>query len=277
LNQELTGVEAAIKKARKEKEYNMGKKNEYKERIANIEKGIAEKQAKVDSATARAKDWSEERVTSRKKIEFLTKELSRMEESLKAQEKTQEPRELVTRKFEQLRDSYAKSKAQIKYMDKITTFLADMLGARKTGYQVILRSTTRNLNRNFTTALNSRQFVGRLNFEHENRTLEIIVNPAGDPAESQRKLATLSGGEKSFSSVSLVLALWDAMTPPFRILDEFDVFMDAVNRRISLKLITDYATVDRKYQFVFLTPLNTDNLDECGADLKIIKLRKIIR
>ena len=32
-------------------------------------------------------------------------------------------------------------------------------------------------------------------------------------------------------SVSLILALWNAMTPPFRVLDEFDVFMDALNRR----------------------------------------------
>ena len=35
------------------------------------------------------------------------------------------------------------------------------------------------------------------------------------------------------------LALWDAMTPPFRILDEFDVFMDAVNRKVAMKLIAE--------------------------------------
>ncbi len=54
-------------------------------------------------------------------------------------------------------------------------------------------------------------------------------------------MRTLSGGEKSYSTVSLILALWEVMSPPFRFLDEFDVFMDAVNRRLALEQIKDYA------------------------------------
>jgi len=52
------------------------------------------------------------------------------------------------------------------------------------------------------------------------------------------------------------------------------VFMDAVNRRISLNSIISYAREDRKNQFVFLTPLNTSNIT-VGEDIKIIKLSKL--
>lgn len=38
-------------------------------------------------------------------------------------------------------------------------------------------------------------------------------------------MKSLSGGEKSFSTICLLLSLWDNMTVPFRALDEFDVFM----------------------------------------------------
>ena len=49
--------------------------------------------------------------------------------------------------------------------------------------------------------------------------------------------------------------------------------MDAVNRKISLKNIINYASSDRKFQFIFLTPLNTDNIN-ISSDIKIIKLAK---
>ena len=60
-------------------------------------------------------------------------------------------------------------------------------------------------------------------------------------------MKTLSGGEKSYSTISLVLALWSQIQPPFRILDEFDVFMDSLNRRIALDQIINYAKVLLRY------------------------------
>ena len=66
---------------------------------------------------------------------------------------------------------------------------------------------------------------------------------------SSRDMKTLSGGEKSYSTISLVLALWSQIQPPFRILDEFDVFMDSLNRRIALDQIINYAKV---YNILFI-------------------------
>ena len=67
----------------------------------------------------------------------------------------------------------------------------------------------------------------------------------------KRNLRTLSGGEKSYSTTALILALWESMQPPFRVLDEFDVFMDMVNRTVALGQIISYAKETRKFQCKF--------------------------
>ena len=88
-----------------------------------------------------------------------------------------------------------------------------------------------------------------------------------------RDMKSLSGGEKSFSTVSLVLALWECIQPPFRILDEFDVFMDMVNRRTSLDMMIAYATENRRFQYIFLTPLTMSSV-QSSDDVRIIYLQK---
>merc|ERR1712218_1355 len=115
---------------------------------------------------------------------------------------------------------------------------------------------------------------GELNFDHQNKELHIHVNPNGGEELIKRDMKTLSGGEKSYSTISLVLALWAQIHPPFRILDEFDVFMDNLNRRIALDQIIRYAKETRKYQYMFLTPLSLDHLKEEKEDAKVVYFKK---
>jgi len=82
---------------------------------------------------------------------------------------------------------------------------------------------------------------------------------------------SLSGGERSFSTVSLLLALWEAMETPFRAMDEFDVFMDAVNRRLSIEMLTEAGREQKHRQFLFISPHDTSHIPQ-SSEVKVIKM-----
>jgi chromosome segregation ATPase len=57
--------------------------------------------------------------------------------------------------------------------------------------------------------------------DHQSQQLDIHVQPDITVASGDgRQTKTLSGGEKSFSTICLLLSLWDAMGSPIRCLDE---------------------------------------------------------
>ena len=79
----------------------------------------------------------------------------------------------------------------------------------------------------FTHFLHQRDYDGKIRFLPEKGRLEIQVqvDTHTDKAKRTKNTKSLSGGERSFTTVCFIMALWDAMEAPFRCLDEFDVFM----------------------------------------------------
>lgn len=133
---------------------------------------------------------------------------------------------------------------------------------------------------NFQVLLAERGFQGRLFFDHIGRELELKVQPdpnlasgAGSSAAG-RQTKTLSGGEKSFSTICLLLSLWDAMGSPIRCLDEFDVFMDSVNRDQSMKMMVQAARRSVGRQFILITPQSMGAVKGGDRDIRIHMMRE---
>ncbi|KAE8308707.1 P-loop containing nucleoside triphosphate hydrolase protein [Aspergillus transmontanensis] len=80
------------------------------------------------------------------------------------------------------------------------------------------------------------------------------VEPDITKDSTGRGAKTLSGGEKSFSQVCLLLALWEAMGSPVRCLDEFDVYMDHINRKMAIDMLMLAARRSVGVQFILITP-----------------------
>lgn len=78
---------------------------------------------------------------------------------------------------------------------------------------------------------------GEIQIDSNEKSLVLLVTPPGreelasQPTSKRSRtngvtdIRSLSGGERSFATVCFILSLWDAIESPFRILDEFDVFM----------------------------------------------------
>ena len=60
--------------------------------------------------------------------------------------------------------------------------------------------------------------------------MELKIMVAG---ETTKDMKSLSGGERSYITVCFMLALARVISSPFHCMDEFDVFMDAIIRRVS--------------------------------------------
>lgn len=107
----------------------------------------------------------------------------------------------------------------------------------------------------FLYLLSERGFRGELLMSHSKRLLDLRIEPdITKRSAAGRDTKTLSGGEKSFSQICLLLAMWEAMGSPLRCLDEFDVFMDAVNRNLSVKMIIEAARDSIGKQYILISP-----------------------
>ena len=146
------------------------------------------------------------------------------------------------------------------------------LNYRKYRWKMFLRHIAFRARFTFMYLLSERQFRGRVVMDHKDKELDIKVEPdLSKDSDAGRATKTLSGGEKSFSTICLLLSIWEAMGSPIRCLDEFDVFMDNVNRSQSMKMMIGAARRSVGRQFILITPQAMYNVD-MGDDVKVHKM-----
>eukprot|EP01083_Nonionella_stella_P068524 182039_1 len=114
----------------------------------------------------------------------------------------------------------------------------------------------------FKLNLEKQNHSGELNFKHDMKELDmkVYIANSSQAAEGSQDTRGLSGGERSYATLSFVTALGESIAAPFRALDEYDIFMDSVNRRISTNLLLSLAEAHRHRQFIFMTPQDVSGI-----------------
>lgn len=76
-----------------------------------------------------------------------------------------------------------------------------------------------------------RNYNGSIEIDWREQTLNLSVVPRDKHIKTAVSSAQcLSGGERSYSTVAFLLALWSCVQHPFYFLDEYDVF--TVNQKL---------------------------------------------
>ncbi|KAK9457679.1 P-loop containing nucleoside triphosphate hydrolase protein [Dipodascopsis uninucleata] len=199
-------------------------------------------------------------------IQQITKEYKEAQRSLGATD------EEIMEHYTETKTAYQRATSEIEDLADLLAKLSQTYRERLDRYIVFRSQICHRSKIIFRYTLELRGFTGRLYINHERETLHLKVQPTDTSKDGEhRNVKTLSGGEKSFTQICLLLALWDAMNCPIRGLDEFDVFMDAVNRRMSLTLMIDAARRSNQTQTIFITPQDMGSL-QFGSDVKMIRM-----
>ena len=143
--------------------------------------------------------------------------------------------------YEQRNEAETRYKQTAKYfrgMEELLALLKSSFKQRMLMFRYFRRHISSRSRIMFNYLLSERAFRGALSIDHKHKLLDVRVEPDDTKKSGKgRNTKTLSGGEKSFSSICLLLSLWEAMGAPLRCLDEYDVFMDDVNRDVSARMI----------------------------------------
>ena len=240
------------------------------------EQRCVEQAAVVEEFKKQASKVSTERVpipegethtTIEKKVEKLMKQLEQRRNNIgmtdeDAHNRFVRAKELHDKMVQILESSQA-------HVEALTSALVHRLQK----WRIFQRWISASARTNFIYLLSERSYRGKLLLDHKARRLQVQVEPDDTRTTvSGRDTRTLSGGEKSFSSICLLLSIWEAMGSPLRCLDEFDVFMDNVNRAVSTTMLVDAARRQVGRQYIFITPNSIQGEAQYAPDVKIIRL-----
>lgn len=208
------------------------------------------------------------------KLDVSTIELGAMVQELIKRREKMERREVD---IGELRAKFTNMKRTLDDARKVQEEVVEELNILRSA----LQSRTENLenewrylkkqsSKTFSRLMKKMNFQGSLDYDDEKGTLGTSVYPASN--RSQRT-GTLSGGERSFTQLALIVSVWRSMPVSLVAMDEYDVYMDRQTRRRALVLMLDCLR-EQKQQCVLVTPLELDvaTLDELGDKLSIYRL-----
>ncbi|XP_065488237.1 structural maintenance of chromosomes protein 6 isoform X2 [Caloenas nicobarica] len=246
-----------------------------KERLACIRRHkelLAAKEKELQEKISQARQIYPERIEVSRTVKSLDAEMNRLRERINSENSRHGNREEIIQQFHDAKERYEDANSKVKHLKKFIRLLEEIMTQRFKIYHQFLRLLSLRCKLYFDHLLRIRACSGKILFDHKNETLSINIQPREESKASLNDVKSLSGGERSFSTVCFILSLWSITESPFRCLDEFDVYMDMVNRRIAMDMILKVADSQHHRQFILLTPQSMSSLPT-SSRIRILRMQ----
>ncbi|XP_077388554.1 structural maintenance of chromosomes protein 6 [Festucalex cinctus] len=262
IKEEWIKVDHEVMKCKHHKKYYDDKRSNHLQSIQELEAALQSKEQEVQESMSKARRISPERLEVERSARGLDTEISRLKVKIATQQEQEGDREEIIREYRDALARYKNTGQQVKNLNMFIKSLDRVMDRRLKVFSDLRRYLSARCKYHFNSMLAHRGYKGSMSFDHKKETLTIAVQPGRGSEGDWANMRLLSGGERSFSTVCFVLSLWAITEAPFRCLDEFDVYMDMVNRRISVDMMLRVADTQRYRQFIFITPLSMSTLPE---------------
>ncbi|EHY58412.1 Structural maintenance of chromosomes protein 6 [Exophiala dermatitidis] len=256
-------AQSVAQKAGKKRAFDLGEKNNLIAQIEDSKRDRAESQANVAKMDEKIANFSEQaravcervNVPEGETHESLQKKYKRIQADYHKYHDRIGDREQIATEAAKWSKAYENAKKEVKSLENLRDKLTETMVQRRYRWKQFRNFISHRSKASFMYMLSERGFRGTLTLDHKQKLMDIRVEPDITRRDGTgRSVRTLSGGEKSFSQICLLLAIWEAMGAPIRCLDEFDVFMDAVNRTTSVNLLIEGARQSIGGQFILISP-----------------------
>ncbi|XP_017036379.1 structural maintenance of chromosomes protein 6 [Drosophila kikkawai] len=211
--------------------------------------------AELEKVRAEAEQLGEFIATTQTE-ENIRESISRYKSKIRQVEQLNYIIEDVEGELSTLRDNLGQQAKQLNVVESVIKRLRQAYHQRAQLFQRSRKHYFTMVQFQFEQALSMRKFKVSFDTNDRDRTWKInVFPPSGNKTSNTR---SLSGGERSFTTVSLLKGLWSTSDHPFYFLDEYDVFTDEVNRKFITEILINEGMDYKNRQFCFLTPQDTE-------------------
>ncbi|CAG9809549.1 unnamed protein product [Chironomus riparius] len=223
-----------------------------------IDQKVKELENQVRAMTGRIKG---KRVDSHRTEDELEKAIKITEKRIQGIESTNENIEDVEHLLDSKMQLLENTRNIHRALDNVLKKLTSLRESRYMYVRKLRQHMSLRMKHKFHQLMQLRNYSAEIEIDHKEQKLQLKIIPRdGEVEGAVSNTKALSGGERSYSTVSFLLSLWSCVDHPFYFLDEYDVFSDEYNRHMMTKLLLNEAEKKKDKQFGFLTPQEFSNV-----------------